>query len=367
MCRKWVLLMAFVLLVGVLSAASVAQMNLKVDLAVPLWESDPLTPIAATAKPDWTIWAAGSWADLYQHDFVSVEDIEGTGIGLGLTVVREGGAGLAVKGMCFGQVGGGTAPTGYPVGDPIANSWFYGVEYGGSPRYNVLLGLYCLPGGEYTLKSYHNFWLPCSSKPDERICTGCEPDMPPMPQVFAIGLVDAEDLYSAGAEQYGDAYNKLCNAAGACLGNPGGVQVIEADYEVQPTSTLNDDEVATSEITFLTNGSAVLVVYEAPEDWFDLRNRLGGRGILNAFELAPAGEPPVCLCPGDLDDNDQVDLQDLDALVNLLVAAGPPFIVTVGPGHCGDFDENGQVDLQDLDALVNLLVAAGPPFIVPCE
>ena len=70
---------------------------------------------------------------------------------------------------------------------------------------------------------------------------------------------------------------------------------------------------------------------------------------------------------GDLDDNNQVDLQDLDALVNLLVAAGPPFIVTVGPGHCGDIDENGQVDLQDLDALVNLLVGAGPPFIVSCE
>ena len=75
-----------------------------------------------------------------------------------------------------------------------------------------------------------------------------------------------------------------------------------------------------------------------------------------------------CPCPGDLaDPAGQVDLQDLDAMVNLLVNAGPPFIVTVGPGHCGDFDENGQVDLQDLDALVNLLVSAGPPFIVPCE
>jgi hypothetical protein len=66
--------------------------------------------------------------------------------------------------------------------------------------------------------------------------------------------------------------------------------------------------------------------------------------------------------------NNQVDLQDLDAMVNMLVAAGPPFIVTVGPGHCGDLAAPMlQVDLQDLDAMVNMLVAAGPPFIVPCE
>ena len=55
-------------------------------------------------------------------------------------------------------------------------------------------------------------------------------------------------------------------------------------------------------------------------------------------------------------------------MVNMLVAAGPPFIVSVEPGHCGDMAEpTEQVDLQDLDAMVNLLVSAGPPFIVPCE
>ena len=81
------------------------------------------------------------------------------------------------------------------------------------------------------------------------------------------------------------------------------------------------------------------------------------------------GGPPVCDCLGDLaEPAGQVDLQDLDAMVNMLVSAGPPFIVPVEGGHCGDLvDEAGQVDLQDLDAMVNLLVKAGPPFIVPCE
>ena len=81
------------------------------------------------------------------------------------------------------------------------------------------------------------------------------------------------------------------------------------------------------------------------------------------------GGPPVCDCLGDLTaPAGQVDLWDLDAMVNMLVAAGPPFIVHVEGGHCGDMAAPmGQVDLQDLDALVNLLVGAGPPFIVPCE
>ena len=33
----------------------------------------------------------------------------------------------------------------------------------------------------------------------------------------------------------------------------------------------------------------------------------------------------------------------------------------------GDLNGDGQVDLRDLDAMVNMLVAAGPPFIVPCD
>ena len=98
------------------------------------------------------------------------------------------------------------------------------------------------------------------------------------------------------------------------------------------------------------------------------------RGGVVMEDLSPA-EPVFgpcpddgCPCLGDLDGNDQIDLQDLDAMVNLLVAAGPPFMVPVASGHCGDMVATfGQVDLQDLDAMVTLLVGAGPPFIVPCQ
>jgi hypothetical protein len=352
-------------------------MNLKVDLALPVWQSDPPVPIAATAKPGWTIWAAGDsgmstgdrgWDDMYMHDFKSLEDIDGTGISIGLTSVGEGKSGLVCKGMCRGSYGHGYAPTGNPEGDPIANTWYNSIEYGGFPKYNVTLGFYCLPAGEYTLTSYHNFWLPCSNA--EKKCTDCDPNMPPMPSVWAMGLVDAEHLYDGYAEvigPYADSSNKMRNAAGDCLGNPGGVELIDSAYNIEVTSTLNDDEVATSEISFRTNGSAVLVIYEAPADWTDPRGRDGGRGILNAFELVIAGGPPVCPCPGDLNADTQIDLDDLQAVAGILLQAGSPFIVSVDEGHCGDLNNDEQIDLDDLQAVAGILLNAGSPFIVPCQ
>jgi hypothetical protein len=97
------------------------------------------------------------------------------------------------------------------------------------------------------------------------------------------------------------------------------------------------------------------------------------RGGVVMEDLSPADpefaacEEEGCPCLGDLDGNSQIDLQDLSALADMLVAAGPPFVIPVGAGHCGDFESNLQVDLQDLSALVDILVAAGPPFIVPCQ
>ncbi len=80
------------------------------------------------------------------------------------------------------------------------------------------------------------------------------------------------------------------------------------------------------------------------------------------------GDACDCTCLGDLDGSGTVTLVDLDAMVDLLLDPGPPFICRIGwSGHCGDFDQDGQVNLNDLDALVGILVNAGPPFIVPCE
>ena len=74
-----------------------------------------------------------------------------------------------------------------------------------------------------------------------------------------------------------------------------------------------------------------------------------------------------CSCAGDLTEDGQVDLDDLQAVADILLAAGSPFVVPVEPNHCGDTNSDGQVDLDDLQAVADILLAAGSPFIVPCQ
>ena len=344
--------------VSLLSALSAGAAEIRVDLAHPI-SGESFEPRPGTAKEGWTPWVAPRWSDMYMHDFVTLENIDGTGISAGISMAREGNGGLKVYDMCMENKAGGP-PNGSPKGDPIANTWYYNVDWGGNPRGTVVLLLYGLPAGQYTLTSYHNFWIICSA--GSRECTQCVPDMPPMPRVFAVGLPDA-DPDALGLYGYG----KFIAAAGDALGNPAGVELIEGAYNVMYSTTLNDDEVATSEISFRTNGTAVLVIYEAPPDWTDPRGRDGGRGILNAFELVSEGGPAACACPGDLNADDQIDLDDLQAVADILLDAGSPFIVTVEEGRCGDLNTDLQVDLDDLQAVATILLDAGSPFIVLCQ
>ena len=88
-----------------------------------------------------------------------------------------------------------------------------------------------------------------------------------------------------------------------------------------------------------------------------------GDGIGDACER-------VCACLGDVwpDGGDgQVDLIDVDAVMELLLSAGAPYVVPVDPGHCADEQPDGWVDLDDLaHALVGPLLEVGVPFIRSC-
>ena len=74
-----------------------------------------------------------------------------------------------------------------------------------------------------------------------------------------------------------------------------------------------------------------------------------------------------CACQGDLNDDEQVDLEDLQAVAGILLQAGSPFIVPVEPGHCGNMNDDLQIDLEDLQAVAGILLQAGSPFIVQCD
>lgn len=72
-------------------------------------------------------------------------------------------------------------------------------------------------------------------------------------------------------------------------------------------------------------------------------------------------------CLADLNEDQQVDLDDLQALAGILLDAGSPFIVPVNEGARGDLNSDVQIDLDDLQAAANMLLEAGSPFIVQCE
>ena len=75
----------------------------------------------------------------------------------------------------------------------------------------------------------------------------------------------------------------------------------------------------------------------------------------------------ACPCPGDLNADQQIDLEDLQAIAGILLKAGPPFVVEVEAGHCGNMNDDLQIDLEDLQAVAGILLQAGSPFVVDCE
>jgi hypothetical protein len=167
---------------------------LKVDLALPRWGSNE--PVPGTVKPGWWPFVANRWADMYSHDAVWEDGSNGegpppagpgiadTGVHVALGTGDVGQGGLHVKGMCRDNLAGDAPPTGAPVGDPIANSWLYAVDWAGDPGGDILMRINGLPSGTYELVSYHNHWEPCSQ--GTRNCMDCVCGMPPMPAIRAL-------------------------------------------------------------------------------------------------------------------------------------------------------------------------------------
>ena len=181
----------------------------------------------------------------------------------------------------------------------------------------------------------------------------------------------AASLNSCGPAS--DALRKTTNVAGPeCSGSypPGpdcgtNVVALQEAFGIQPTSVQTDADVATSLVKFWTDGSAVIIHCQTGE--FQDTQYRGDRAAVNAFELRSIPQQEEgCPCLGDLNADEQVDLDDLQAVAGILLDAGSPFIVPVGEGDCGDLNTDLQVDLDDLQAVAGILLDAGSPFIVPC-
>ena len=354
-------------------------LDIKVDMVPEVWvgEGPPTQAIPGTHKPGWIAFMPGGWGDLYMHDFRGMRDVGGTGLDMCVTGGAEGRSGLKVYDMCMNNKAGGAAPNGSPVGEPIANSWFTSVDRCGGPmgvEGSSQLGIYNLPVGTYEVTLYHNLWEP--SGDGSRECTKNGYSGNPIVKVHVWSFDDADAFHNDVCLQYGhkcgptgDALNKMKGFAGPDPGT--NVTAILEAFDVQPTAVQTDADVATSVVKFWTDGSPVIIYCQSGEG--QSSQYIGDRAPINAFELKtiePA-MPQGCSCPGNLNADDQIDLEDLQAVAGILLNAGSPFVVEVEEGHCGNMNPGApgtlQIDLEDLQAIAGILLNAGSPFVVQCD
>jgi len=255
-------------------------LDIKVDLALPRWHdrSQPRSlPRNQTAKSDWAIWSSPRWADMYMHDAVWFPEDGGksifdSGVRVYLSTGGGGTGAVHAKGLSRGGLAGDLPPYGEAEGDSIANTYFYACDWAGPKIGDVLLVLTGLPAGEYDLTSYHNFWEPTAQQTRNR--RDAPSIMPPMPSITVHPLPPGPlPGYKNWSVPKGDGK---------------GVTAIQNAANIPVTSALSDEEVSKSLVTFSTNGSGVLVIYEAPGLEYKDRarsGREGGRGVLNAFEI----------------------------------------------------------------------------------
>ena len=231
---------------------------IQLDLAVNVCDNSKLYP--GLAKPGWTIWASPAWADMYMHDYqifpYDKGGIDGTGVTLWLTTGNEGQLGIGAKGICRDNLGGGGCPRGKAEGDPIANSWAYGVDWVGPYAGDLLLVIRNLPAGVYELNSYHNFWEPCTQS--TRNCLNCVCGMPPMPAISARSLPEQLVSLDANGVRTEGGWTWKANLP---KGDGKGVKSIQNAYNVAPQHVYKDSELIPSVIKFETDGSDVLVIY----------------------------------------------------------------------------------------------------------
>jgi len=268
---------------GASSCAVRGRFLLEVDLALPTSSKDP-APRPGTLKPGWWAFVAARWADMYMHDGVwengrsgasppATPGLGGTGVHIKLDCGGAGNGGLAVYGMARNSLGGGGTPTGNPQGDPIANSWFHNIDWGGERTGDILMRINGLAAGEYTLTCYHNHWEPGKQSTRNRLDRPSK--MPNLPLVRAVPL-PAALLPGYRGWDIGRGTGK-------------GVTSIREARNINVTSVTSDGKVATSVIRFRTDGTNdVLVIIDGGDNTYPdpaRRGREGSKGVLNAFRL----------------------------------------------------------------------------------
>ena len=285
-------------------------LHLKVDLALPVWDgkeslTGPDKPLPGTHKKGWIPWASPRWDDMYDHGTVQLENVGGSGINMMLRTMRGGHMSFKVCGLQHG-LAGGVKPRGKPLHEPICNSWIYNCDWAEGRWGDVILVLYNLAPGEYTVKSYHNHFycrrMPGTDNPTIVDCSQARDPQPNLASIKAMTVKEVLDTYK-GDERYGnfapeiekglpeyiDFHGQEDYPRRRPLGphGPGGIKTLVEPTNIKIQQVTRDADLVASVMRFRTDGSSTHVVYRAGCCANDgvRKSRKGGRAILNAFEL----------------------------------------------------------------------------------
>jgi len=287
-------------------------------------------------------------------------DFDGTNVTVNVATGSEGDVGF----RDYTSEGGG---------EPLGADFVYPNDNNGRDAGRVILTLTGLEGGEYTLVSYHNDTKNSHDQQD------------PI-DVSIDGAVSA----SAGADNVvqtkSTSDDNLGKSTVTFTATGAGDVVItytpRSDNGTVSKAVLNGIELSGDVVAVDSDGDGILDSQDNCRTVANANQADGdGDGVGDVCDNCPkdanadqadedgngVGDVCQCVCLGDVDEQGQIDLDDLQAMSQILLTAGSPFVVADQAGSCADVDENGQVDLDDLQGLAGILLDVGSPFVVPCE
>ncbi len=256
MVKKMSILFCGVLVLAI-TASALAEVDLKVDFALPVYPSEP-TMVAGTAKDGWVPFPMNP-GDMWTHDPRSLSDAGGTGINITVGCGYGGNTAIHVLGMVHeGEV----AASGTPTGDPLANSYVMSARHWGEPDGDIILTFSGagLVAGSYSLLSYHN------DAGNPEVYLGYRLTSVPAPyDVMPSITVSGTGVSSA---------------------------VTAANVPIQHVTS--DGDLNTSWVGFDYDGTGDVVVRYVSA--WGLDRCIGGAAVLNAFRLVP--EPATMILLG---------------------------------------------------------------------